>query len=155
MPLVGRGKEKIAIKWHFLHSYQTLQIFRHPYLQSKPLTADKLFLSQFLGLFLTALIETYLFFNRWSKVAVILAKCIKLHFVQLCKIWVKLDNIDYSLFCGLLIKCWCKKIQRLWKVRNKGFMIWLEFCTAIQNTMLISESKLQQSLLLKFYNKHQ
>ena len=32
------------------------------------------------------------------KVAVILAMSIKLHFVQLCKIWAKSDNLHFSLF---------------------------------------------------------
>ena len=35
------------------------------------------------------------------KVAEILAMCIKLHFVQLCKIWVKSENLDFSLFHGV------------------------------------------------------
>ena len=51
------------------------------------------------------------------KFAVILAMCIELHFVQLCKIWVKLDNLHFSLFHGVppldfLIKCQYTKIQR-------------------------------------------
>ena len=35
------------------------------------------------------------------KVAVILAMSIKLHFVQLCKIWAKSDNLHFSLFHGV------------------------------------------------------
>ena len=35
------------------------------------------------------------------KFAIILAMCMKLHFVQLCQIWVKSDNLDFSLFHGV------------------------------------------------------
>ena len=91
---------------------------------------------------------------------------IKLHFVQLCKIWVKSDNLDFSLFHGVppldfwwvIHKCQCIKIQKGGlheKVKNQGCQICLKFCTAEQNAILCLQPKFQQHLLLKIFQQAQ